>query len=101
MAILYFTEVLSLNPGLSEAPINRSAPYIFTGDNKRAAEDIEKAVKADPRNAEAHYNLGIALENPAFRTTLPPYKKPRNSASFRRRQAQRERGALTSTRGDR
>ena len=36
MAILYFTEVLSLNPGLSEAPINRSAPYIFTGDNKRA-----------------------------------------------------------------
>lgn len=63
MAILYFTEALSLKPGFSEALNNRGAAYIMTGDNKRAAEDSEMAVKADPRNAEAHYNLGIALEN--------------------------------------
>jgi tetratricopeptide (TPR) repeat protein len=49
--------------GLAIAHNNRANAYINKGDNDRAIQDLDEAVRIDPNYATAYYNRGIAYNN--------------------------------------
>ena len=58
-----FREAVAANPSSIPALINLGAALTQTGDLKGAAEQFEKALRIDPNNVNAHYNLAVLLLN--------------------------------------
>ena len=50
----------SLNAGLPDAYVYRGAYYIQKNDNKKAIDELERAISLDEKNVYAHYYAGHA-----------------------------------------
>lgn len=62
LAVEQVTKAAELNPELaSEAFFNLGAMLTNSGDVSGASKAFSKAVEADPKNANAHYQLGLTL----------------------------------------
>jgi tetratricopeptide (TPR) repeat protein len=67
-AIAEYTEIIQRSSGLVSSDIAwaylaRGKRYLDLNDSHSARADLEKAVKFDLENVDAHYFLGLALEN--------------------------------------
>jgi len=49
------------NPDDSKALTKRGVRYLWKGDKLNAQRDLQKAIKIDPKNAEAHDDLGVVF----------------------------------------
>ena len=58
-----FRKAVAANPNSVPALINLGAALTQTGDLKEAAEQFEQALRIDPDNLNAHYNLAVLLLN--------------------------------------
>jgi small glutamine-rich tetratricopeptide repeat-containing protein alpha len=59
-AISFYTKALDIAPSNPVYLSNRAAAYSASGDHKRAADDAELAVAADPKYVKAWSRLGLA-----------------------------------------
>lgn len=62
-AVDEFRLVIAANPRSLAAHINLGAALVQTGDPKGAAANFEEALRIDPQNTNAHYNLAVLLAN--------------------------------------
>src|SRR5947209_15995560 len=62
-AIDEFRRAIIANRESLPAHINLGAALLQTGDPKGAAANFEQALRIDPENTNAHYNLAILLAN--------------------------------------
>jgi len=60
-AIQLYTEAISVDPTQSTFYCNRAAVYTKKEEHEKAIEDAEKALKLDPKYANAYSRLGFAL----------------------------------------
>src|SRR5215467_14935702 len=70
-AVLFCALVYGCTPANQGQLDDEKEPHFIEGkralntmDYKGAVEEFEKAVEANPRNASAHFELGILYENP-------------------------------------
>src|SRR5260370_40965082 len=55
-------QILKANPRDVEGLIYRGQMQIHQGDANGAADSLQSAIKNDPDNAVAHYQLGVAFD---------------------------------------
>ncbi len=58
-AVLAFESALSQDPNLVETHISLASALHQLGDDERAQEELEIAIRLDPENPRAHYDLGL------------------------------------------
>lgn len=92
-AIKYYDAVLAVNPAHGDAMSGKASALEKMGLKKESLALLEQAIKVDPRNANAWYNLGVvyASEN-RYLEALQVYEKaieldPENPRSFLNRGA--------------
>lgn len=61
VAIDHLTKALELKPGDQAARVSLGVAYSRSGDNGRAREVLEQAVKDDPADSRAQYELALVL----------------------------------------
>lgn len=57
-SITIFTRVIEMEPGFAKALQARAIAYLKTGNNEKAMEDIEAAIRSEPENYRLHYHKG-------------------------------------------
>jgi tetratricopeptide (TPR) repeat protein len=64
-----FTEFVGQAPNFAPGFIGLGRAYLADGNDSKARDAFEKAVKLDPKSADAHYALGLALLGKNARAT--------------------------------
>lgn len=71
-----FTDALRLDPGLTEALVNRAVAAFTLGEGEAALDDLSSALDLDPGNPDVLFNRGFALEAAGrFEPALADYRR--------------------------